>query len=156
MSGVALNFLREAGGGVTLRLILGFGVNALMGRAADFTVSVLLTLALVTGGYALASMFGTSGPLTMVAGLIIGNRFHIQPDRKYLDAYWNITDDLLNAALFVLIGLEVLLIPFSSASLIAAVVAICITSKVMIASSTYSPSSPSSSSCSSLGSYATP
>ena len=122
---VLLDFLHEAGGGVLLGLVLGFTTTRLVKRADDFTVTVLLTLAVATGGYALASALGASGPLTMVvAGLMIGNRLQRQPDRKYLDAYWNITDDLLNAALFVLIGLEVLIVPFSSSTLVAALVAI--------------------------------
>ena len=122
---VAFDFLREAGGGILLGLALGFTATTLIRRGGDFTVTVLITLAIVTGGYSLASVVGASGPITMaVAGLLIGSRWQEEPGRKYLDAYWNVTDDLLNASLFVLIGLELLIVPFSRDSLIAVAVAI--------------------------------
>lgn len=122
---VLLDLLREAGGGVLLGLILGFVTTKLVKQANNYTVMVMLTLAVATGGYTLALALGVSGPITMVtAGLVIGNGLHRQPDRKYLDAYWNVTNDFLNAALFVLIGLEVLIVPFSGNALLAALVAI--------------------------------
>ena len=122
---VALDFLREAGGGILLGLALGFIATTLIRRGGDFTVTVLITLAIVTGGYSLASVVGASGPITMsVAGLLIGSRWQEEPGRKYLDAYWNVTDDLLNASLFVLIGLELLIVPFSRDALVAVAVAI--------------------------------
>ena len=124
---VALEFLREAAGGVLLGLALGFITTTLVKRADDFTVTILLTLAVATGGYALALALalGTSGPITMVtAGLVIGNSLQRQPDRKYLGAYWNITNDALNASLFVLIGLEILVVPFDVSALLAALVAV--------------------------------
>ena len=122
---VAFDFLREAGGGILLGLALGFIATTLIKRGGDFTVTVLITLAIVTGGYSLASVVGASGPITtVVAGLLIGSRWQEEPGRKYLDAYWNVTDDLLNASLFVLIGLELLIVPFSRDSLVAVAVAI--------------------------------
>ena len=122
---VLLDLLREAGGGVLLGLALGFVTTALIKRADDFSITILLTLAVATGGYALALALSVSGPITMVtAGLIIGNSLHRQPDRKYLDAYWNVTNDALNASLFVLIGLEVLVVPFDGNALLAALIAI--------------------------------
>ena len=122
---VLLDLLREAGGGVLLGLALGFVTTTLTRRADDYTIMVMLTLAVTTGGYALALALGVSGPITMVtAGLMIGNSLHRQPDRKYLDAYWNVTNDFLNAALFVLIGLEVLVVPFDRNALLAALIAI--------------------------------
>ena len=122
---VLLDLLREAGGGVLLGVVLGFVTTKLTKRADDYTVMVMLTLAVATGGYTLALALGVSGPITMVtAGLVIGNSLHRQPDRKYLGAYWNVTNDFLNAALFVLIGLEVLIVPFSGNALLAALIAI--------------------------------
>lgn len=122
---VALDLLREAVGGILLGMVLGSIATFMIKRAGDFTVTVLITLAIVTGGYALATFLGTSGPIAMVAaGLLIGNRVQKQPDRKFLDAYWKVTEDLLNAALFVMIGLELLVLPFSTGALIATAVAI--------------------------------
>ena len=125
VSAVAFDFLREAGGGILLGLVLGYAATRMIERGDDFTVTVLLTLAIVTGGYALASVLGISGPITMAAaGLLIGNGLQTKPTHKYLAAYWNITEDLLNASLFVLIGLELLVLPFSRDALVAAAVAI--------------------------------
>ncbi len=91
-----------------------------------------MTLAAVTGGYALASKLHVSGPLAMVvAGLMIGNHGRAlamsDTTRRYLDMFWELVDEILNAMLFVLIGMEVLLITFSVDELIAAGVAIVVT-----------------------------
>ena len=87
-------------------------------RTDDYSVEVLITLALVTGGYALASQLGTSGPLAMVAaGLLIGNHGRTlamsERTREHLDTFWEMIDEILNALLFVLIGLEILLIRYT-------------------------------------------
>lgn len=124
--------LREGAGGLLFGLALGY-VTFLMLRSVDnYKVEVLLTLAAVTGGYALANALHVSGPLAMVvAGLIIGNdgRRLAMSDttRRYLDMFWELIDEILNAVLFVLIGMEVLLIAFSVRELAAAVVAIAVT-----------------------------
>ncbi|MEJ2665729.1 MAG: sodium:proton antiporter, partial [Deinococcales bacterium] len=105
-------FVREALGGLALGFVLGL-VTFLLLRAVDqYTVEVLLTLALVAGGYALAGAAHMSGPLAMVvAGLFIGNRGRMlamsATTREHLDTFWELIDEILNAVLFVLIGLEV-------------------------------------------------
>ena len=84
----------------------------------EYQVEVLLTLAAVTGGCALARYWHISGPLAMVVtGLIIGNQGRAlamsDNTRRYLDMFRELLDEILNAVLFVLIGMEVLLISFS-------------------------------------------
>lgn len=106
-------FAQEAGGGILMGLVVGWlGYRAL--RSMDeYSLEVLVTLAVVMGGYALASALHLSGPLAMaVAGLLIGN-FGVNyamsdVTRDYVIKFWELIDDLLNAVLFLLIGLEVI------------------------------------------------
>jgi CPA1 family monovalent cation:H+ antiporter len=111
-------FVVEALGGVALGLLIGFGALALLKTIDDFKIEILLTLAVVTGGYALANRLHTSGPIAMVvAGLLVGNqgRSGAMSDltRINLNLFWEMIDEILNATLFVLIGLELLIIPFN-------------------------------------------
>jgi len=115
---IVLLFFQEAGGGLLLGAILGYiGFYAM--RSIDYyKVEVMITLAIVMGGYYLAEILHVSGPLAMVvAGIIIGNhaRQHgmsaITSD--YLDKFWEIIDEVLNAVLFFLIGMEMLIVEFS-------------------------------------------
>ncbi len=122
-TGIGEAFLREAVGGVALGLGLGFLAFYLLKRTDDYTTEVLITLALVTGGYALAGRLGSSGPLAMVAaGLLIGNHgrtLAMSPTtREHLDLFWAMLDEILNALLFVLMGLELLVIPFHPSTLL--------------------------------------
>jgi CPA1 family monovalent cation:H+ antiporter len=124
--------LHEAGGGLLFGLALGYVTFRLLKSVDSYQVEVLLTLAAVTGGYALASTLHVSGPLAMVvAGLIIGNHGRAlamsDTTRRYLDMFWELIDEILNATLFVLIGMEVLLVVFSFNELVAAGVAIAVT-----------------------------
>lgn len=124
--------LREAGGGVAFGLVLGYVTFRLLRSIDQYQVEVLLTLAAVMGGYALASHLHVSGPLAMVVcGLMIGNggRALAMSDhtRRYIDMFWELLDEILNAVLFVLIGLEVLLISFTLPILAAGMVAIGVT-----------------------------
>lgn len=106
-------FAQEAGGGILIGLAGGWiGYRALRSMD-DYALEVLVTLAVVMGGYGLASALHVSGPLAMaVAGLLIGNfgvNFAMSDvTRDYLIKFWEIVDDLLNAVLFLLIGLEVI------------------------------------------------
>ncbi len=114
---IAWLFVKEAGGGMLWGLLLGFGVYRLMKAIDQYQVEVLLTLALVMGGYLMASMLHISGPLAMVvAGIFIGNRGKRLAmsgiTQEYLEKFWELIDEILNAVLFLLIGFEVLVLAF--------------------------------------------
>ncbi|MFA7293791.1 MAG: sodium:proton antiporter [Rhodocyclaceae bacterium] len=124
--------LHEAGGGLLFGLALGYVTFRLLKSVDNYHVEVLLTLAAVTGGYALASHWHFSGPLAMVvAGLMIGNHGRAlamsDTTRRYVDMFWELLDSILNAVLFVLIGMEVLVIAFSVSLILAAGVAVAVT-----------------------------
>jgi len=110
-------FALETAGGALLGFSAGYLVYRLMRSVDSYEVEILLSLALVAGGYALARALHVSGPIAMVvAGLLIGNhgRTFAMSDRtrEHLDLFWLLVDEILNAVLFVLIGLELLVIPF--------------------------------------------
>ena len=131
IGGVALFLLREAGGGLAFGLAAG-GLGYLVLRTLDdHRLEILITLALAAGGYALAAALHLSAPLAMVViGLLIGNHGrHLAMSastREHLDTFWELVDEILNAVLFLLIGLELLLLPgpWSVAGLAAAVLAV--------------------------------
>ena len=115
---IVLIFLEEAVGGALIGLLLGWVTYRMLKSVDNYQVEVLLTLALVMGGYALASALHTSGPIAIVcAGLLIGNHgrsFAMSyKTRHHLDTFWELVDEILNALLFVLIGLEVLVLTFT-------------------------------------------
>jgi len=126
---------REAGGGLLFGWLLGRGTHALLRNLANDQVEVLLTLAAVVGGYALANHLHVSGPLAMVvAGLIVGSRGRAgrpaDAPHRHADQFWELLDELLNAVLFVLVGMEVITIHFplsAGPALAAGVAAIAIT-----------------------------
>ena len=129
---VAELLAHEAGGGVLFGLALGYLTFRLLKSVNNYQVEVLLTLAAVIGGYALANRLHVSGPLAMVvAGLIIGNHGRAlamsDTTRRYLDTFWELIDEILNATLFVLIGMEVLLVAFPVRDLVAAGIAVLVT-----------------------------
>lgn len=110
-------FLQEAVGGAIFGLIIGYIVYRMLATIDNYQVEILLTLALVFGGHALAMALHLSGPIAIVvAGLLIGNggRKLAMSDktREHLDNFWELIDEILNAVLFVLIGLEVLILTF--------------------------------------------
>lgn len=122
----------EAGGGIVFGLVLGWITYRLLKTVDVYQVEVMLTLAAVMGGYALASRLHVSGPLAMVVtGLMVGNQGRAlamsDTTRRYVDMFWELLDEILNAVLFVLIGMEVLLIAFSVPVLLAAAVSIAVT-----------------------------
>ena len=128
---VAHTLAVEAGGGILFGLILGGILYYLLKSINSYQEEVLLTLAGVLGGYALASHFHLSGPLAMVImGLMLGNRGRAlamsDETRHYIDLFWELIDEILNAILFVLIGLEVVIIAYSFNIFIAAILAIII------------------------------
>ena len=122
-------FAHEALGGAVLGLVLGGITFWLINQVNSYQVEVLLTLALVLGGYQLALALHTSGPIAMVvAGLLIGNHGRMlamsKTSRQHLDGFWELIDEILNAVLFVLIGLEVVVITLDGRYLIAGLLAI--------------------------------
>jgi len=126
MSHVLGLFAQEAVGGVLLGLGLGALACSLLRSIDQYQIEVMITLAIVTGGYAMASAWHLSGPIAVVvAGLMVGNqgRAHAMSDttREHLDTFWELIDEILNAILFVLIGLEVLVLTFPYQQLLAGV-----------------------------------
>jgi CPA1 family monovalent cation:H+ antiporter len=121
-------FAREALGGAGAGLVAGYLAYRLVRSIDDYTVEVLITLALVIGGYAAAEAIHVSAPLgAIVAGLVIGTRApHAMSDRTrmYLDSFWKLVDEVLNAVLFMLIGVTILVLPFHRGMLAAALLAI--------------------------------
>ncbi len=131
-SSVALLFVQEALGGAVYGFIIGYIAYRLLASIDNYQVEILITLALVFGGYALASKLHISGPIAIVvAGLMIGNngRQYAMSDktREHLDNFWELIDEILNAVLFVLIGLEVLVLTFNQQYLWAGLIMIPIT-----------------------------
>ena len=125
----ALLFFREAFGGAVLGLALGWGTYRVMCEINDYSVEVLLTLALAFGGYQLALWLHVSAPIMAVcAGLLIGDEMTAhamtQKTRDYVDAFWKLLDEILNAILFLMIGLEVFAIAFSIGAITAGLLAI--------------------------------
>jgi CPA1 family monovalent cation:H+ antiporter len=124
LEGTLLLFAEEVVGGVLVGLALGYAGYGLLRSVDNYQVEILLTLAVVMGGYTLAMALHTSGPIAIVvAGLLIGNRGRrlamSDRTRQHLDTFWELLDEILNAVLFVLIGLEVLVLPFSPPVLLA-------------------------------------
>lgn len=122
-------FAKETIGGILVGFALGLIGYRMLKKVDNYNVEILITLALVLGGYTLAISINTSGPLAIVfAGLLIGNygrKFAMsEKTRTNLDTFWELVDEILNAVLFVLIGLEVLIITLTNRSLLAGVLAI--------------------------------
>ncbi len=126
---IGLLFVEEALGGALFGLVIGFLAYWMLRTVDSYHVEVLITLGLVMGGYALAIQWHLSGPIAMVvAGLMIGNqgRAFAMSDttREHLDTFWEIIDEVLNAVLFVLIGLEMVILTFTHNNVTAALVMI--------------------------------
>jgi CPA1 family monovalent cation:H+ antiporter len=115
---VASLFLKEAGGGLVFGLLIGAVAYWMLKSVENYQVEILITLALVTGGFALADALHLS----------IGNhgRMLAMSDevRDHLDKFWELVDEILNAVLFVLIGLEVLILTFNRAYMLAGIILI--------------------------------
>lgn len=126
---VATLFFTEAIGGLVFGLLAGSLAFFMLKRVDNYQVEVLITLALVTGGYAAAEHLHLSAPIAIVvAGLLIGNHGRraamSEKTREHLDTFWELVDEVLNAVLFVLIGLEVLVISLREDYLLAGALAI--------------------------------
>lgn len=123
-------FLQEVLGGIVLGLVIGYVVFLLMRSIDDYEIEVLITLACVMGGYSLAHALHLSAPLAIVvAGLIVGNdtvrgSSMSKQTEQYVDKFWELMDMLMNAILFVLIGLELLILDVRTEYIIASLAAI--------------------------------
>ncbi len=126
---IAELFVLEAVGGIALGFGAGFAAYLALRGVDDATLEVLVTVALVVVTYAVAIKLHLSGPLAMVvAGMFIGNRGVMfamsETTRDYLMKFWELLDELLNSVLFVLIGLEVLIVSFTPTLIKEALIAI--------------------------------
>ena len=121
--------IQEALGGALLGIFLGWLTFLLLRSIDAYTVEILLTLSLVSGGYVLAESLDCSAPICMVvAGLVIGNQnrhYGMSPKTKsHLDEFWDLLDEILNSVLFIMIGLEILIVSLSSRHIMLGVLAI--------------------------------
>lgn len=122
-------FVQEAVGGAVLGLVLGWLTFRVMRQINDYSLEVLITLGLAFGGYELAVALHVSAPIMAVcAGLLIGEvgtkHGMSEETRKYVEAFWILIDEILNAVLFLMIGFEVFAVAFSMDALLAGVLAI--------------------------------
>jgi monovalent cation:H+ antiporter, CPA1 family len=129
---VAMLLLREAGGGIVFGLALGAVAYFFLQSIDSYQEEVLITVATVLGGYALAHHLGVSGPLAMVStGILIGNlgREHAMSSKtnEHVDQFWELLDSILNAALFVLIGFVAMVLKLSGPLLVLGIAAIVVT-----------------------------
>ncbi|MFY0632423.1 MAG: sodium:proton antiporter [Vannielia sp.] len=129
LADAAVLFAQEALGGAALGMILGWITWRVMRRINDYSLEVLITLALAFGGYELAIWLHVSAPIMAVcAGLLIGEVSYrdamSEETREYVDAFWKLIDEILNAVLFLLIGVELFAVSFEASFLVSAVAAI--------------------------------
>ena len=129
LSGAAQLFVQEAFGGAALGAVLGWLAFRVMRRIDDPPLEVLITLALAFGGYQLAVWLHVSAPImAVVAGLLIGDvgsKYGMSEDtRAHVDTFWTLIDEILNAVLFLLIGIEVFAVAFDASYLLAGLAAI--------------------------------
>ncbi len=127
--GVVLLFFQEAVGGALLGLVIGYVAYRAMKTIDHYQVELMITLALVTGTNSIASALGMSGPIAVVmAGLLVGNqgrRFAMSDVTvDHLEKFWSLVDDILNAVLFLLVGLELFAVTFEGKVLAAGMAAI--------------------------------
>ena len=124
-------FLKEAGGGIAWGFMLGYGGYYLLKSIDHYQVEVLITIAVVMGGYLLASYLHVSGPLAMVvAGIIIGNKGKREAmsttTKDYVNKFWELIDEMLNALLFLLIGFEMIILNFDNRVIVIGLIAIVV------------------------------
>lgn len=126
----AIEFLQEVGGGLVLGGLLGYGTYLLLKSIDDYDTEVIITVAAVMGGTLLAQKLHLSAPLAMVvAGLIVGHdtlrdNAMSEVTELYVDKFWELIDVLLNTLLFVMIGMELLVLTFEKEYFLAGVLAI--------------------------------
>ena len=121
--------LLKAGGGIALGVALGYVTYRLLCLVDSYRVEVLLTLALAMGGYALADALRLSAPLEVVAaGLLVSGRERVlvmsKVTQEHVESFWDLIDNFLNVVLFLMLGLQILVLPFTRMYLVAGLVAI--------------------------------
>ncbi len=125
-------FLEEAVGGLLYGVLISFlGLKCIQSLKENPQLAVIISLAVVMGGTAGAFMLHISAPLAMVvAGLLIGNKLHVNEDenqvQKAMNSFWGILDDIFNGILFVLIGLAIHLLEFNTSYILLGILAILI------------------------------
>lgn len=129
LADAVLLFLREVLGGATLGLVLGWLTFRVMRLIDDYSLEVLITLGLAFGGYELAVWLHVSAPIMAVcAGLLIGDigakHGMSEETREYVESFWKLVDEILNAVLFLMIGFEVFAVAFEADFLISGFMAI--------------------------------
>ncbi len=116
--------VQEAGGGLLIGGVLGWFARKMLATVESYQAELLITLAVASGGYLLAEKLHVSAPISMVvAGLIIGNRGRdalSARKREHIDSFWELVDEILNAVLFMLIGLEMMVIKIDKATAVMA------------------------------------
>ncbi len=128
---IAWLFIKEAGGGIAFGVLLGYIGFWVLKSIDNYIVEVLITIAIVMGGYLLADNLHISGPLAMVmAGIITGNKSMEEGmsdiTRDYINKFWQMMDEVLNAILFLLVGFQMLIIPFNITTLWISLISIII------------------------------
>ncbi|MEO6168103.1 MAG: sodium:proton antiporter [Chitinophagales bacterium] len=124
-------FLQEAAGGIALGIAAGYAGFLLLKSIDNYKVEVLITIAIVMGGYSIADFLHVSGPLAVVvAGIILGNQGKklamSATTHESIDKFWELIDETLNSILFVLIGMELLTIHFHATYFILAAITIVV------------------------------
>jgi CPA1 family monovalent cation:H+ antiporter len=116
--------VQEAGGGLLIGGVLGWFARKMLATVESYQAELLITLAVASGGYLLAEKLHVSAPISMVvAGILIGNRGRdalSARKREHIDSFWELVDEILNAVLFMLIGLEMMVISIDKATAIMA------------------------------------
>lgn len=126
---ITLLFIKEIGGGILLGFSLGYLAYFLMGSIDNHQIEILITLAIVLGGYWLANQLHFSGPIAMaIAGLMVGHRDFrhgmSENTKNYLDTFWELLELFFSAILFLLIGLQLIVISFNLQYLLISVLTI--------------------------------
>lgn len=136
-------FAREAVGGALFGLVLGYLADRMLSSIDDYVVEVMITLALVLGGYALAESIEVSAPIgAVVAGIVVGNRSTEHgmsaTTRQYVAMFWQLVDEVLNAVLFLMLGLEATRLQVSAGLAVSAAIAVPLVLGVRLVSVTLS------------------
>ncbi|PHR53950.1 MAG: sodium:proton antiporter [Robiginitomaculum sp.] len=131
LTDAVLLFFQEAVGGALLGIVLGWMTFRVMRRIDDYSLEVLITLGLAFGGYQLAVLLHVSAPIMAVcAGLLIGDigtrHGMSEVTRQYVEAFWKLIDEILNAVLFLMIGFEVFAVAFDVDYLLSGCLAIAL------------------------------